>query len=139
MDPIKVQGVREWPVPTTTKEVCAFLGFANFYRRFVRGFSSIARPLNNLLKKEAHWDWTRECQHAFEELKNHLGEEPVLMQPNLDIQFELEVDALRFANGGVLYQKDKQGIKHPVTYYSQTFGPAECNYDIYDQELLAIV
>lgn len=129
MDPVKVQGVCEWLVPMTTKDVCAFLSFANFYQRFVRGFSSIAWPLNDLLKKNTLWEWMTNCEDAFKALKQQLSEEPVLIQPQLGKQFKLEVDASQYANGGVLYQNDDQGICHSVAYYSQTFGPAECNYD----------
>ena len=139
MDPIKVQGIRDWPTPTSVKEVRAFLRFTNYYHHFVPKYSFTAKPLNNLLKKDAPWDWTNECENAVKTLKQRLSEEPVLIQPDLDKQFEIEVDASRYANGAVLYQKDAQGLRHLVAYYSQTFSPAERNYDIHDQEFLAIM
>ena len=69
MDPGKLKGIQDWPAPTMVKQVRGFLGFGNFYRRFIRGFSEIARPLNELLKKDKKFEWTAECQRAFEDLK----------------------------------------------------------------------
>ena len=72
MDPGKVKGISEWPSPTTVKQTQGFLGFGNFYRRFIRHFSEIAKPLNDLLKKDQKFEWTMDCQKAFEELKKTL-------------------------------------------------------------------
>lgn len=124
--------------PTTIKEVWVFLGFTNYYQCFVPKYSFMAEPLNNLLKKDTPWVWTDRCEEAMKMLKQRLSEEPVLIQPDLDKQFEIEVDASWYANGAILYQKDAQGIWHPVAYYCQTFSSAERNYDIHDQEFLAI-
>ena len=72
MDPGKVKGISEWPSPTTVKQTWGFLGFRNFYRRFIHHFSEIAKPLNDLLKKDQKFEWTTDCQKAFEELKKTL-------------------------------------------------------------------
>jgi hypothetical protein len=80
MDPVKVAGVAEWKEPKNVKDICKFLGFCNFYRRFIRGFSQIAKPLNNLLKKGVKWAWEEAEQRAFNKLKKQVTEEPVLMQ-----------------------------------------------------------
>ena len=71
MDPIKLSGIRDWPPPTTVKQTQSFLGFGNFYRKFISGFAHIARPLHNLTKKNKTWEWTKECQSAFDTLKEH--------------------------------------------------------------------
>ena len=82
MDPVKVKGLSDWPTPTTVKQVRSFLGFGNFYRRFIKKFSELAMPLNNLLKKNIEFNWTEECQKAFDSLKKRFTEEPVLMMPD---------------------------------------------------------
>ena len=139
MDPTKIAGIKNWPIPTKVKDVRSFLGFCNFYRPFIRGFAHVARPLNELTRKDTEWNWEKRQQDAFETLKSRVTSEPVLAHPELDKQFELEVDASGFAVGAVLLQKKPDGKKHPIAYYSSTLNAAERNYDIYDLELLAIV
>ena len=82
MDPGKLKGIQEWPILTTVKQARAFLEFGNFYRRFIRKFSDVARPLNDLLKKDKTFEWTAECQQSFDELKKRFTEEPVLTMPD---------------------------------------------------------
>ena len=96
------------------------MGFCNFYRPFIRGFAHIARPLNELTKKDIEWNWTSRQEEAFNALKDRVTSEPVLAHPELDKQFEVEVDASGFALGAVLLQKKEDGKKHPVAYYSST-------------------
>ena len=104
MDPAKIAGVAEWPVPTTVKQVRSFLGFINYYRPFVPNFSHVARPLNKLTKKGVQFQWGQKEQVAFETLRAKLISEPILRQPQLDRQFKIEVDASGFAIGAVLMQ-----------------------------------
>ena len=104
MDPAKITGVRDWPTPMMVKHVRSFLGFCNFYRAFIRGFSHLAKPLNNLTRKDTPWTWGEEQQGAFDTLKEHITSEPVLIQPNLDQPFEIEVDSSGFTRGAVLLQ-----------------------------------
>jgi hypothetical protein len=139
MDPVKIMGIKNWPIPTKVKDVCSFLGFCNFYRPFIRGFAHLARPLNELTRKDAEWSWETRHQNAFEELKTRVTTEPVLAHPILTDPFELEVNASGFAMGAVLLQRKEDGKKHPIVYYSKTLSAAERNYDVYDLELLAIV
>jgi hypothetical protein len=139
MDPVKIAGIKNWPIPTKVKDVRSFLGFCNFYRPFIRGFAHLARPLNELTRKDAEWSWEDRQQKAFDELKRRVTTEPVLAHPVLTDPFELEVDASGFAMGAVLLQKKEDGKKHPIAYYSKTLSAAERNYDVYDLELLAIV
>ena len=139
MDPAKIAGVAEWPVPTTVKQVRSFLGFVNYYRPFVLKFSHVARPLNELTRKGVQFQWGQKEQFAFETLRAKLVSEPILRQPQLDQQFEIEVDASGFAIGAVLMQRDQDGKRHPVAYFPATLTEAERNYDIFSLELYAIV
>jgi hypothetical protein len=139
MDPGKLKGISEWPSPNTVKQTRGFLGFGNFYRRFIRHFSEIAKPLNNLLKKDQRFEWTDTCQKAFEALKKRFTEEPVLMMPDHTKPFQIECDASKYASGAVLTQLDSNGDRHPCAFISKTFSPTERNYEIYDRELLAII
>ncbi len=139
MDPVKTQGVKTWEAPTNLTEARGFVGFLNFYRRFIKGFSKLARPLHDLTKKGVVWRWTHMEQATFEALKAAVAEEPVLLFPKLDEPFEMEVDASAIAIGAVLNQKGEDQRTHPVAYYSESFSATERNYDIYNRELLAIV
>ena len=137
MDPTKVAAVAEWKVPVNKKGVQEFLGFVNFYRRFIRDFSKIARPLHELTGKQP-WRWEVEQQEAFDALKKCLCSEPILSIPKDDAPFRVEADCSQYAMGGVLSQlvDDKW---HPVAYRSQSLSPVERNYEIHDRELLAIM
>jgi hypothetical protein len=139
MDPVKISGIRDWPTPKTVKDVRSFLRFCNFYHPFIRGFTTVARPLNELTRKDTPWMWSDRQQQVFTTLKHHVTSEPILAQPILNDQFDLEVDASGFAVGAVLLQKKEDRKRHPVGYYSATLNEAEQNYDIYNLELLAIV
>ena len=139
MDPVKVAGVCDWPTPKNTREVRSFHGFCNFYCPFIKVFSKIALPLNALTMKDITFTWNKEAQEAFDTLKVRITDEPVLTHPDLTKQFELEVDASGYVVGVVLMQRQEDGKRHPVGFYLVTLNPAECNYDIYDLELLAII
>jgi hypothetical protein len=139
MDPTKVKGVQNWATPSTKKHVRSFLGFCNFYCAFIRGFAKLAKPLNNLTKKDAPWTWGDGEQNTFDTLKHRITEEPILQQPQMDKQFEPKVDTSGYAVGAVLMQRQEDGKRHPVGFYSTTLNDAEWNYDIYDLELLAVV
>ena len=138
MDPIKVSGIKEWKVPTNTMENCAFQGFANFYWCFIPNFSKIARPLNDLLKTGVKWQWGEEQQKAFEEIKRLIMSKPVLHQPDQTKPFEVEVDASNYAMGAVLMQRDEKNILHLIAFFSKSTDKAQCNYDIYNKELLGL-
>ena len=139
MDKGKLKGISEWPIPTTVKKVRGFLGFGNFYRRFIKHYSNIAKPLNDTTKKDREFVWTADCQKAFDELKQRFTEEPVLLMPDRTKPFQIECDASKYASGAVLTQLDVNGDRHPCAFISKTFSPTERNYDIYDRELLAII
>ena len=139
MDPVKVAGVREWPTPTTIKGVRSFLGFCNYYRAFVQNFSELALPLNALTKKGVEFTWTTREQEAFDALKQQITSSPTLAHPNMEEQFELEVDASGSAMGAVLLQRQPDGTKKPINFMSKTFNQAQRNYDIFDREFLAML
>jgi hypothetical protein len=89
MDPVKLSGIRDWPTPTSVKQVRGFIGFANFYRRFIKKFSKLVLPLNNLLRKDTKFDCNNQCQEAFETLKGRFLQEPVLMMPDHSKPFQM--------------------------------------------------
>ena len=139
VDPKKIEVVRDWEKPTTVKGVQSFLGFCNFYRRFVREYGRVARPLSALTRKGAPFDWNADCQHAFEELKNRLLNAPVLAHFSHDKPTRLETDASQGVVAGVLTQQQEDGEWHPVAFFSETMQGAEHNYHIHDKELLAVI
>jgi hypothetical protein len=132
MDRTKLKGIHDWPIPTTLKQVRSFLGFGNFYRRFIGRFAKLARPLNDLTKKETKFEWTPERQRDFEALKQKFEESPVLLMPNSTKPFVIESDASKFATGAVLHQRDDNGDWHPCGYISHSFDQTQWNYEIYD-------
>ena len=125
MDPVKVKGIRDWPTPNLIKDIRSFLGFCNFYRPFIKGFSTIARPLNELTRKNTEWKWETPQQQAFTTLKQRVTSEPILTHPDPDKQYTLEVDASGFALGAVLSQRGNDGKLHPISYYSRMLTEAE--------------
>ncbi|EFZ03816.2 reverse transcriptase [Metarhizium robertsii ARSEF 23] len=139
MDPAKVDCLVNWETPANVKDVQGFLGFSNFYRRFIKGFSRIVRPLVALTRKLVKWNWTSSCQEAFDTLKNSFTSAPILRHFDPTKEVFVECDASDFVSSGILSQEDDQGVLHPVAFMSRKYDPAECNYEIYDKELLAIV
>ena len=138
MDPAKVAAILEWKVPKTVKDIQSFLGFANFYRRFIRHFSKIVSPLTKLTRKGVKFNWNSKAQDAFDELKKAFTTAPILIMFDPEKPCVVETDSSDEVTGGVLSQKDDDGILRPVAYLSSRLSPTECNYDIYDKELLAI-
>ena len=125
----KLSGVLEWPVPTKVKQVQAFLGFVNFYHRFIENFAKISKLFFNLTKKNSIWTWDKEQQNAFEVLKNAFTMAPVLRIPNDKDLFKLSTNANDFATEAVLLQKDIQtNLWHPVAFFSKSLDVHERNY-----------
>lgn len=139
MDPEKVTAVAQWDAPTTRRQLQRFLGFANFYRRFIKNFAGVAKPLYGLTKRTADWDWTPECEAAFRRLKEVFVTAPALRIYDWEKPTVVEVDASDWSAGGALLQQDDDGEWQPVAYFSAKHSAAECNYDIYDKELLAVI
>ena len=139
MDPAKVQTILEWQRPRHLKELQAFIGFCNFYRRFIKGYLSILRPLTALTKKDHIYEWTDACQKAFEDLKTTVTSAPILRHFDRNKTSYVETDSLDYVASSVLSQKDEEGTLHPIAFFSKKLVPTECNYEIYDKELLAII
>ncbi|GAU40457.1 hypothetical protein TSUD_141370 [Trifolium subterraneum] len=116
-DPSKVQAIVDWPSPKTLKALCGFLGLSDYYRKFIKGYTSIAQPLTNLLKKDA-FQWNYEAQMALEKLKQAMISAPVLALPDFSSHFVVQTDASGYAMGAVLLQKN-----HPLAFYSCVFCP----------------
>jgi len=117
----------------------SFIGFANFYRLFIKGFSMIAKPLTDLTKKCIKWTWTPSCQDAFDKLKEMFTTGPILTHLDDTRPTKLGTDASDFALGAVLSQLCEDQKCHPVAFHSRKFSPAEINYDAHDKEMAAIV
>ena len=140
MDPVKVAGVWEWPTLENKMDVQAFLGFVNFYRRFIWNFSAKARPLFDLTHSEQVWTWSRKEQATFEDLKTVVTTASVLMSPQESDPFWIEADSSDFATGAVLSQQSTtDGKWHPIAFYSKSLSSVERNYEIHDKEILAII
>ena len=139
MDPTKLSTIKDWHPPSSIKGVRSFLGFANFYQKFIPNYSNIVAPIVLLTHKDHPWSWTNPQQQAFDALKSIFSSAPVLCIPDISCPFSLMTNASLLAAGAVLMQADKGGDLHPCTYFSRTFSLAERNYDIYDRELLAVI
>ena len=132
-DSSKISAMKEWPTPTTLKQLRGFLGLTGYYRRFIKGYADISKPLTVLLKKNA-FQWNSAAQQAFEHLKQAMVNSPVLALPNFDEEFVIETDASGFGVGAVLQQKG-----HPIAYLSKTLAPKHQSLSTYEKELLAVV
>jgi hypothetical protein len=138
VDKAKIDIISKLPLPMTTKGVRSFLGHAWFYRRFIKDFSKISRPLCALLAKDAKFEWTKECMNAFNTLKKLLTSALIMMAPDWNLPFELMCDASDFALGAVLGQRINK-IPHAIYYASKTLNDAQLNYSTTKKELLAII
>ena len=130
----KVKAIQEWKRPSTQKKLRSFLGLANYYRRFIRDFSKVARPLSDLLKKWASQEWDETCHQAFRELKNNLSSPPVLKFPEFDKPFEVHTDASNFVIGGVLMQDGRT-----IAYESKKLDGCQRRWPTHEKEFFAVV
>ena len=130
----KIEVVFEWKPPRNVTEMCSFLGLTGYYRRFVKGFSTIAAPMTRLLQKNVKYEWSEKCQRSFDELKAFLTEEPILTQPTYDKEYLVFSDVSLNRLGCVLMQEGKV-----VAYASRQLKPYEKNYPTHDLELATIV
>ena len=143
-DPRKIEAIRNWPKPNTVTEVHSFTGFTNYYRRFIKGYTKIARPLHELTsgengkKKNYRVNWTERCQESFDSLKKICSECPVSAYADYTKPFVLHTDASTMGLGAVLYQKQEDGKERVIAYASHTLNRAERNYDAHKLEFLAL-
>ncbi|PRP72900.1 retrotransposable element protein, partial [Planoprotostelium fungivorum] len=134
----RVESIRNWAPPVNLKALQSFLGFCNFYRGFIRNYSSIVTPMTNMTRKDVECKWTPHLQKSFEDLKEAFVTADVCRHFDPSLPIVLETDASDFAISGVLSQRHKDGL-HPVGFMSKKMQPAELNYDTHDKELLAII
>jgi ribonuclease HI len=134
VDLAKVSDVLKWEPPQTIKEIRSFLGLAGYYRRFIEGFSKVAKPLTSLLEKDKEFKWTDACQASFEELNKRLTSAPILVMPDLQKSFDIYCDASRQGLGCVLMQEG-----HVISYASRQLRKHELNYPTHDLEVAAVV
>lgn len=137
-DPSKVEAVQAWPTPKTQTEVRSFVGLASYYRRFIKGFAEIARPLHQLTEKGKRFVWGEECQESFQRLKASLISAPVLAYPDPKKPFILDTDASDVGIGAVLSQEDG-GLERVVAYASRALTKPERKYATTKKELLSVV
>ncbi|GBN76428.1 Transposon Ty3-G Gag-Pol polyprotein [Araneus ventricosus] len=137
-DPEKTKAVVDWPRPETVHDLRSFLGLCTYYRRFVRNFSAIARPLHELTEARSNFNWTEECEKSFNNLKQALISSPVLTYPRTDKKFISDTDASNEGIGAVLSQKigNEECV---IAYFSKSLGKPDRNYCVTRKELLAIV
>ncbi|HJS83264.1 MAG TPA: reverse transcriptase domain-containing protein, partial [Nitrososphaera sp.] len=138
MEKKKMQDIQEWPSPKSVQEVRSFLGLAGFYRKFIKNFSKISSSLTELLKKDARFSWTEQHQRTFDELKLAVSTAPVLIIPDPKLPFVVGTDASGYAIGATLSQDQGKGLQ-PVAFLSKKMLPAERNYPVHEQELLAVI
>ncbi|GJU92216.1 putative nucleotidyltransferase, ribonuclease H [Tanacetum coccineum] len=138
VDRAKIDVIAKLPYPTNVKGVRSFLGHAGFYRRFIKDFSMISKPMTQLLMKDAKFDFSDSCKKAFNDLKEKLTSAPIIISPNWNIPFELMCDASDFAVGAVLGQRIDGKFK-PIYYASKTLNDAQAHYTTTEKELLAVV
>ena len=138
MDESKIAVIKDWPTPRKVKEVQSFLGFANFYRRFITHYSDITVPLTRLTRKNAPYYWSPACEESFRLLKDAFVSAPVLHHFDPTLPPIVETDASDYAIAGILSHRTDDGDVHPVAFFSRTLTGAELNYDTHDKELLAI-
>ncbi|KAK3005238.1 hypothetical protein RJ639_016158 [Escallonia herrerae] len=134
MDEEKVKAIKEWEAPMKVSELRSFLGLANYYRQFIKGYSAKAAPLMDLLKKGKVWEWSKRCQTSFEGLKEAVTEEPVLALPDHTKVFEVQKDASNFSIGGVLMQEG-----HPIAFKSHKLNDTERKYTVQENEMTTVV
>ncbi|KAG2895375.1 hypothetical protein PC117_g23273 [Phytophthora cactorum] len=137
-DPAKVKAIVEWPVPNNQKDLRKWLGLANYLHKYSANSAEMARPLSNLLKKNAPWCWEVGHDDAFQAVKESLLRAPILALPDPDRPFSVVCDASDFATGCALLQADADGREHVIAFESRQFKAVEKNYPVHDKELLAM-
>jgi len=138
MSNAKVKTIQEWLEPRKVKDIQLFLGFTNFYKRFIFNYSDIVIPLTRPTRKDTPWNFDDNCRKAFNTLKQAFTSASILTHWVLDIQLVVETDASDYALTAILSTITKNNEIHPIAFHSRTFSASELNYNIYDKELLAI-
>ena len=135
----KVSIIVKWLTLMNVKDIQSFLSFVNFYQRFIYGYSKLAFSLTCLIKKDVPFEWITECQSAFDALKKAFMSDVILHYYNLDLKIVVKTDTSDYVSEGILSQYDENDILHLIAYFFKKHNPAECNYEIYNKELMAII
>lgn len=138
-DPDKIKAVKDYPTPTNVTEVRSFLGLVNYYRKFIKGCSLIARPLQDLTKKDHAFEWTLKCKKAFQILKERLISPPILAFPDVSKPYRLYTDSSNYSVGYVLAQVQNDNSERPIVYGGKSMTSAQKNYTISEKEMLAVI
>ena len=138
VDKVKIELIENLPPPTSMKQIRSFLGHVEFYRRFIKDFSKISRPLCSLLAKDIPFHFDEACQEAFQKLRSLLSSAPIMKPPDWSLPFEIMCDAFDFAVGPVLGQRVGK-LPRVIYYASKTMMDAQVNYITTEKELLAVV
>ncbi|KAG0925841.1 hypothetical protein G6F25_013544 [Rhizopus arrhizus] len=138
-DPSKIEKIINYPIPKSTTQVRAFLGLASYYRRFIKNFAAIARPLHDQTKTSKNIPWTQKTTDSFEKLKQLLTTAPVLARPDFNKPFLLVTDASKAGLGCILTQLDENGHEHPIVFASRALKTNEANYAATKLECLAVI
>jgi hypothetical protein len=140
IDPVKITGVADWPMSSNKKEVQSFISFIKFYRRFIPGFSHHACALFDLTMKDVRFIWGLPQEDSFMKLKELITSAPVLVLPDNNLPFQLKANSSGIGTGAVLLpQSVNDNAWHLVAFLSKVLNPVECNYEIHDTEMLAII
>ena len=139
VDPVKTKAIRTCARPTRKKEIQSFLGFWNFYRRFIEECREIAKPLYQLTEKDKKWEFGEKQQKAFESLIHKLTHPPILAHYDPKKAVIIETDASKYVTAGIISQIGNDGFLRPIAFRSKSMSKCECNYDGHDKELLAII
>lgn len=131
--------IENYPRPKTPKQIQKFVGLINYYRKFIKDFSTLASPLTRLTKKKVPFEWSEECEVAFKTMKQCLINPPILVYPDYNKKFKITTDASNVGLGAILSQEDNEGLDRVIAYASRKLKPAEVNYSTTEQELLAII
>ena len=139
MEKEKVKGVLNWLTPKCVKDVQKFLGLANYYCQFIQGFTLIARPLHDMMRKDQRWEWMERQEKVFKELKEKFINKLVLAVPNLDKKMRMEVDTSDYVIKGVLLIECKDKKWKPVVFLLKSLNKTKRNYKIHNKEMLAVI
>ena len=139
IDPEKVMAMLSWGSLGNLHNVHAFLGFTNFYRRFILGYSSVVSLLVGITKKGVYFEWGEEYEATFQKLKRRFTSALVLRYFDPNREIIMETDASDYVSAGMISQYDANGILHPIAFFSKKYSSTECNYEIYDKEFMAII
>ncbi len=135
----KMQAVVDWSTLNNLTQMQFFIDFCNFYRRFIKNFSKIVRSMIQLIQKKIIFEWNEVCQIVFDHMKRRMIETFILRHFDQTRETILEIDSFDYVNDEVLSQYDDEEVLHSIVFYSKNMSSAECNYEIYDKELLIII